>query len=58
MYLIKLSKQAEKDKKSVRGTGLDKKTKEVYSDSVIENGIEYDGIVKVARMWTHYDGIR
>lgn len=23
-----------------------------------ENGIVYEGIVKVVRMWTHYDGIR
>ena len=31
---------------------------EVYIDEIIENGIAYEGVVKVARMWTHYDGIK
>ncbi len=31
---------------------------EVVSDPVTEDGIRYDGTVKVVRMWTHYDGVR
>ncbi len=31
---------------------------EVYSDKIIENGIAYEGVIKVARMWTHYEGIK
>lgn len=31
---------------------------EVISESVTEDGVCYEGIVKVVRMWTHYDGIR
>ncbi|WP_330405009.1 type II toxin-antitoxin system YoeB family toxin [Lachnoanaerobaculum umeaense] len=31
---------------------------EVYSDEIIENGIAYEGVVKVAHMWTHYEGIK
>jgi len=98
MYLVKFSKQADKDKKLLRGAGLDIKAKvllnsiaenpfrtpppyeslvgnldgfysrrislqhrlvyEVYPDSVIENGVEYEGTVKVVRMWTHYEGMR
>ncbi len=98
MYLVKFSKEADKDKKLLRGAGLDKKAKEllniiaenpfrtpppykglvgnlegfysrrinlqhrlvyeVYPDTVTENGVEYEGTVKVVRMWTHYDGMR
>ena len=98
MYLVKFSKQADKDKKLLKGAGLDKKAKEllniivenplntpppyeglvgnlsgfysrrinlqhrlvyeVYSDAITENGVEFDGTVKVVRMWTHYDGMR
>ncbi len=101
MYLVKFSKEANKDKKLLRGAGLDKKAKEllniiaiiadnpfrtpppyealvgnlggfysrrinlqhrlvyeVYPDIVTENGIEYEGTVKIVRMWTHYDGMR
>ena len=98
MYLVKFSKQADKDKKLLRGAGLDKKAKEllniiaenpfqtpppyeglvgnldgfysrriniqhrlvyeVYPDAIIENGVEYEGTVKVVRMWTHYSGMR
>ncbi len=97
MYLVKFSKQADKDKKLLRGAGLDKKAKEllniiaenpfrtpttykglvgnlegfysrrinlqhrlvyeVYPDTVTENGVEYEGTVKVVRMWIHYDGM-
>ena len=31
---------------------------QVYSESFVENGTEYEGTVKVIRMWTHYDGLR
>ena len=31
---------------------------EVYNESVIENEIQYEGTILVARMWTHYDNVR
>ncbi len=98
MYLIKFSKQAEKDKKHLKGAGLEQKAKsllnliaqnpfqapppyeslvgnlagfysrriniqhrlvyEVYRQTINENNIDYEGIVKVARMWTHYEGLK
>ena len=98
MYLVKFSKQAEKDKKSLKGAGLEQKAKEllnilavdpfqnpppyeafvgnlnsfysrrinlqhrlvyeVYHEYFEENGMEYEGTVRVARMWTHYDRMR
>ena len=98
MYLIRFSKQADKDKKLLKGAGLDRKAKdllniiainpfqnpppyeqllgnlsgyysrriniqhrlvyEVYNESVIENEIQYEGTILVARMWTHYDHVR
>lgn len=98
MYLVKFSKQAEKDKKLLKGAGLEIKAKEllnviaenpfknpppyeglvgnlqgfysrrinlqhrlvyeVYPDAITENDVEYEGAVVVARMWTHYDGMR
>lgn len=98
MYIVRFSKQADKDKKLLKNAGLDKKAKallniiaeepfknpppyevlvgnldgfysrrinlqhrlvyEVYSDAVIEDGVEYEGTVKIARMWTHYNGMR
>lgn len=30
---------------------------EVLKGPIVEDGIEYEGAVKVLRMWTHYDGI-
>ena len=30
---------------------------EVYNEPFEENGIKYDGTVKVIRMWTHYEDI-
>ena len=30
---------------------------EVNEHPFTENGIEYDGIVKIIRMWTHYENI-
>ena len=98
MYLIKFSKQADKDKKLLKGARLDGKAKEllniiadypfkepppyerlvgnlsgfysrriniqhrlvyeVYVQETYEDDVEYEGIVKVARMWTSYDGMR
>lgn len=31
---------------------------QVYADSVVIDNIEYDGIIKIIRMWTHYEGIK
>ena len=31
---------------------------EVYVQETYEDDVEYEGIVKVACMWTHYDGMR
>lgn len=98
MYIIRFSKQAEKDKKLLRGAGLYLKAKsllniiaenpfqnppsyeglvgnlngyysrriniqhrlvyQVYNESVIIDGIEYEGTIKIVRMWSHYDAVR
>lgn len=98
MYFIKFSKQADKDKKMLKGAGLEQKAKsllqvmaanpfqnppayerlvgnltgyysrrisiqhrlvyQVYSESVVVDGVEYEGTIKVVRMWTHYDAVR
>lgn len=31
---------------------------QIYEENLIENGVEYEGTIKIIRMWTHYDGIR
>ena len=31
---------------------------QVYEEAFVEDGIEYKGIIKIIRMWTHYEGIR
>lgn len=31
---------------------------QVYEESVLIDGIEYEGTVKIIRMWTHYDRVR
>lgn len=31
---------------------------QVYESPFTEKGIEYRGIVKIIRMWTHYDDVR
>lgn len=94
MYLIRFSKQAEKDKKLIKGAGLERKTREllniiadnpfqnpppyeslvgnlsgyysrrinlqhrlvyaVHNEVVVENAVEYEGVVRIASMWTHY----
>ena len=93
MYLIKFSKNADKDKKLLKSAGLEKKAKllldiiaedpfktpplyeslvgnlsgfysrriniqhrlvyTVYAEQITENNVSYEGIVQVARMWTH-----
>ena len=98
MYLIKFSKQADKDKKLLKGARLDGKAKEllniiandpfkepppyeklvgnlsgfysrriniqhrlvyeIYVQETYEDGVEYEDIVKMARMWTRCDGMR
>lgn len=98
MYLIRFSKQADKDKKRLKEAGLDKKTKEllniiagnpfqnpppyeglvgnlsgyysrrinlqhrlvyhVISEKIIYNDVEYEGTVKVNRMWSHYEKMK
>ena len=30
---------------------------QIYNDPVIIDGIEYQGTIKIVRMWTHYDKI-
>lgn len=97
MYIIRFSKQADKDKKLLKGVGLVSKAKklldiiaenpfqnpppyeglvgnlsgyysrriniqhrlvyQIYNDPVIIDGIEYQGTIKIVRMWTHYDKI-
>lgn len=97
MYIIRFSKQADKDKKLLKGAGLVSKAKklldiiaespfqnpppyeglvgnlsgyysrriniqhrlvyQVYDDPVVVDGVEYQGTIKIVRMWTHYDKI-
>lgn len=98
MYMIRFSKQADKDKKLLKGAGLDSKAKnllnsiaenpfqnplpyeglvgnlngyysrriniqhrlvyQVYNEPVIIGGMEYEGTIKVVRMWSQYDVVR
>lgn len=98
MYVIRFSKQADKDKKLLKGAGLDHKAKhllnimtqnpfqnpppyeglvgnlsgyysrrinirhrlvyQVYNEPITIEKAEYEGTVKVVRMWTHYDAVR
>ena len=98
MYIIRFSKQADKDKKLLKQAGLDLKAKsllniiarnpfqnpspyeglvgnlngyysrriniqhrlvyQVYNEPIAIDGIEYEGTIKVVRMWTHYDAVR
>lgn len=30
----------------------------VYEDEFTDNGITYQGVIKIIRMWTHYDDVR
>ena len=98
MYRIVYEKQAAKDIKNLKASGLDRKAKElievlrvnpfqsppayeslvgnlqgfysrriniqhrlvyqVYADPIIVEGVQYQGTVKVIRMWTHYSGLK
>ena len=98
MYIIRFSKQADKDKKLLKGAGLDSKAKnllniiaensfqnpppyeglvgnlngyysrriniqhrlvyQVYNEPVAIDGKEYEGTIKIVRMWSHYDAVR
>lgn len=98
MYIIRFSKQADKDKKLLKGAGLDIKAKkllsiiaenpfqnpppyeglvgnlsgyysrriniqhrlvyQVYNESVCVDDIEYEGTIRIARMWSHYEDVR
>lgn len=98
MYRVLYSKQAEKDKKLLKGARLEKKAKslldilvnnpyqnpppyeelvgnlsgfcsrrislqhrlvyEVYEEPILEDGIEFEGTVMIASMWTHYEKMR
>lgn len=97
MYLIRFSRQADKDKRSLKGARLDEKAKNllniiaqnpfqnpspyeglvgnlngyysrriniqhrlvyVYNEPVVIDGMEYEGTIKVVRMWSHYDAVR
>lgn len=31
---------------------------QVYAEPAVVDGVEYEGTVKIIRMWTHYDGLR
>ena len=31
---------------------------QVYSEPVVVEGIEYEGTIKIVRMWSHYDAVR
>ena len=31
---------------------------QVYSEAFAEDGVDYEGTVKIIRMWTHYNGMR
>ena len=31
---------------------------QVYAEPVSVDGVEYQGTIKIVRMWTHYDGVR
>ena len=31
---------------------------QVYEETFVEDEIEYEGTVKIIRMWTHYEGVR
>ncbi len=98
MYMIRFSKQAGKDKKLLKGAGLDSKAKnllniimkdpfqdpppyeglvgnlngyysrriniqhrlvyQVYNEPTVMDGVEYEGTIKVVRMWSHYNAMR
>ena len=98
MYIVRFSRQADKDKRMLKGAGLDLKAKrllniiaenpfqnpppyeglvgnlrgyysrriniqhrlvyQVYDEAVVINEVEYEGTIKIVRMWSHYDTVR
>ena len=73
MYRIVYTKQAVKDIKNLKSVHLDEKAKklievikenqhrlvyQVYNEPIIAGEIEYNGTIKIIRMWTHYDKVR
>lgn len=98
MYIIRFSKQADKDKKLLKGAGLDLKAKnlldiiannpfqnpppyegllgnlngyysrriniqhrlvyQVYNEPIVIDAVEYEGTIKIVRMWSHYDAVK
>ena len=98
MYIIRFSRHADRDKKLLKGAGLDIKAKQllniiaqnpfhtpppyeglvgnlsgyysrriniqhrlvyqVYHKPVCIDDIEYEGTIKVVRMWSHYEDVR
>lgn len=98
MYIIRFSKQADKDKKLLKETGLDSKAKnllniiaenpfqnpppyeelvgnlngyysrriniqhrlvyQIYNEQVVIDRKEYEGTIKIVRMWSHYNAVR
>lgn len=98
MYVIRFSKQADKDKKLLKGAGLVLKAKklldiirenpfqnpppyeglvgnlngyysrriniqhrlvyQVYNEPVVIDGVQYEGTIKIVRMWSHYDAVK
>lgn len=31
---------------------------QVYAEAIVIDDVEYEGTIKIVRMWTHYEGIR
>ena len=31
---------------------------QVYNELVVIDGVEYEGTIKVVRMWSHYDAVK
>lgn len=98
MYVVRFSRQADKDKRLLKGAGLDAKAKnllriiaedpfqnpppyeglvgnlngyysrriniqhrlvyQVYREPAVIDGTEYEGTIKVVRMWSHYDAVK
>ena len=58
-YIIKFSKQAEKDKKKLKNSGLDKSG--LYSrrinrqHRIVYEVLEDKNEIHIIRMWTHYE---
>ncbi len=79
MYIVRFGKQADKDKKLLKGAGLEEKAKKLLhviaenpfqnpppyeglvgnlNEPVVMNGVNYEGTIKVVRMWSHYEDVK